>query len=105
MRVLTSGSRFFVDIIPELTQLGKLLTIFTTEDGRPIKSAGYWWYNGERVGDSAGEPAVKARLLDDRDFRAEIAEAVRQRIADLSKAQIINYETGEMMDEPSEGGE
>ncbi len=102
--LLTKAAKPFVDIVPELTGVGKDLSVFTKEDGSPISGNCGWFFSGEKVGN--GETGAKTMLYTNRELRVAVEQKVREAIANLNRAPIeqigLDPETGAFEDEPEE---
>lgn len=102
VRMLTGVPKPFIDVVPELSNQGKELLVFTNKDGLPVSGSAKWFYNSEPVADGGGEPPVLARLYSDADFRGEIQNAVTQAI--LSQSLSVSGGVTKEDDDTDEGG-
>jgi recombination protein RecA len=90
INLVVSASYPFVDIVPELTALGKELGVFTNSRGEPI-SGGTWYFDGtdEEHKLTVGEAAVQSILYTDDDLCERVRLAVTDAIAALNRSQQI----------------
>src|SRR5947208_4650950 len=66
--------RPYLDILPELTTVGKAFGVFTDADGDPLGSNGKWYFLGKPL--DTGKAKVQAMLKDDPDLRHEVEDAI-----------------------------
>lgn len=101
----------FVNPVPELTDIGKKLGVFTNKEGGKITGGGYWYLDGEQVGTSTGEPGAQAALIADPELLVKVEARVRETIEDLNRRTVaqpqavpeepINDATGEVISDPA----
>lgn len=63
------------DVWGELARVGKLLGVFTREDGVTPADKGYWYFEGEKL--AVGEAKVTEMLEADPDLAEQVAAAIR----------------------------
>jgi protein RecA len=82
----------FVDPVPEITSLGKMLSVFTKEDGSLITGPCKWHLNGQPV--ATGEIQVQTMLYEDDDLMTAALDAVNRAIANQNAPapQVITNE-------------
>lgn len=102
-----AASRPFVNVVPELTQVGKELFVFTDKEGAPAGKGG-WYFNGEKIGSGSGEPPVQKELYANKDLRKAVEARVREAIVALNQPGVepdasFDPLTGEVLESEGDG--
>jgi len=90
-----SRDEYGINYIAELTEVGKMLGVFTSKDGKKITGASKWYFDGEMIGYegdvpsvdgvSKNELAVRVSLKLDNDLYQKVDRAIRAKIQEMSK--------------------
>jgi recombination protein RecA len=84
VNLLVEGERVGLDLLAELTMVGKQFAIFTNAEGAPISGSQKWYFEGEPL--AVGEAAVRKLLGERPELRERVEAELRARFDDLANA-------------------
>jgi hypothetical protein len=84
VNLLVEGDQVGLDLLAELTMVGKQFAIFTNAEGAPITGSQKWYYDGEPL--AVGEAAVRQLLGENQELRERVEAELRERFSDLANA-------------------
>ena len=80
--LITGVREPFIDVVAEITALGKAMGVFLREDGRPIKGSCKWFFGEEALG--TGETQVQTMLRENSTLRQAAYDAIQAKIVEMN---------------------